>query len=67
MHKADTLESIELPRETADERELKSINSIIQTALFRARHGQAFDEQLLDAWNKIADFRAKQALAKIRV
>ena len=67
MHKADTKEYIELPRETPEERVLKSVISDLQTALFRARHGQQFDEQLLDAWNKIADFRAKQALAKIRV
>jgi hypothetical protein len=67
MHKADTLEKIELPRETENERFLKSIVGIIQTALFRARHGEAYDEQLLNAWNKIGDFRAKQALAKVRV
>lgn len=67
MHKADTLESIELPRETPQERELKSVISDLQTALFRTRHGEACGEQVSKAWNKLGDFMAKQALAKVRV
>ena len=67
MHKADTLENIELPRETTEERELKSAISDLQTALFRARHGDSYSEQVSGAWNKLGNFMAKQALAKVRV
>lgn len=67
MHKADTLESIELPRETAEERDLKSVIGDLQNALFRTRHGEACGEQVSKAWNKLGDFMAKQAIAKIRV
>lgn len=67
MHKADTLESIEHLRETADERDLKSAISDLQNALFRTRHGEACGEQVAAAWNKLGTFMAKQALAKVRV
>lgn len=67
MHKADTLESIEHLRETAEERDLKSAISDLQIALFRTRHGEACGEQVSKAWNKLGDFMAKQALAKIRL
>ena len=66
MHKTDTLEKIEYPRETEAERDLKSAISDLQTALFRTRHGEACGEQVTAAWNKLGDFMAKQAIAKVR-
>lgn len=66
MHKADTLESIEHLRETPQERVLKSAISDLQNALFRTRHGEACGEQVSKAWNKLGDFMAAEALAKVR-
>ena len=69
MHETIVTENvkIELPRETAEERDLKSAISDLQTALFRTRHGEACGEQVTAAWNKLGDFMAKQALARVRV
>lgn len=45
MHKVDTLEKIEHPYESWQEREWKSVASIAQVAIQRARKGLATDVQ----------------------
>lgn len=67
MHKPDTLEIIELPRESPKEQRLKSAISDLQTALLRTRHGESCSEQVTSAWSKLGDFMADEAIAKIRV
>jgi hypothetical protein len=66
MHKPDTLEKIELPRESTKERLLKSAIGDLQNALFRTRHGNLCGEQITAAYNKISDFMAAEALTKVR-